>query len=296
MRNWRGPKSWSKQLTMITTIVVDDENRDTAATNVGSVLSNRGGAEVVTLSDFLLKAGVQFDADSGSLKWDQEIFHEHFQDARSRRICNRVVSIGKQTMAALDSHQHVISSNLVFSQYARLLQEFSQVWGTPGMYSPVGHLLPLNLQWRLFAARIRDISTPKFVYGFGTEKVDVSDFRQPIWKSPFDVYGWKPAEEINVPRLHPFVVDKPSGYPVILFFAGEAAAVFPLGSPHDVDDRVRERLINRTNDIKNMFGAFMGETLFFLDQDELTFAAFSHYLKTSLADKQLSDVLDRGLV
>lgn len=280
---------------MITTVIIDKQYGDTAATHIAAILSNRGGAEVVSLSDFLVEAGVNFDGNSGNLHWDQAVFHTQFPDAPARRICNRVVGISMETVTALDEHQEVLSSNLVFHSYARILQEFAQVWGVPGIYSPVGNLLPLNLQWHRFNTKISDIGTPRFVYGFGFQKVDVHDFQQPIWKSPFDLYGWKPAEELNVNRIHPFVVDRPVGDPLVLYFAGDSAEVFALGPQRDVDERTKERLIQCTGEIKNMFGAFMGEALFFADEKRLTFAAFSHYLKTSIGDTRLPEVLERGL-
>jgi hypothetical protein len=281
---------------MMNTIVVDSANGDAVAAHIAAVLSDRGGAEIVTLPEFLIGAGVWFDADNGTLIRDQGRCTERFEQTRSHRICNRVVSISDQTLVALGDQQYVSSTSLVFSHYAGLLQEFDHVWGTPGLYSPVGNLLPLNMQWRLFTERIHDIGTPRFVYGFGAEKVDVSDFHQPLWKSPFDLYTWKPAETINMPRFHPFVVDRPAGKPVILYFVGDAAEVFSLGPDYTVDGRTRAMLLKYASEIRSMFRAFIGEALFFVHEQELTFAGFSHYLKTSVENENLSKVLDQGLV
>jgi hypothetical protein len=279
---------------MITTVIVDDVFRDSAADHVSSVLSNHGGAEVVNLSAFLTEAGVKFSPDSGHLIWDKATLYERFPDARSRRICNRVVSISRGTPGALDGQQAILSPNLVFYSYAMVLKEFQHVWGLPGMYSPVGNLLPLNLQWRLFGSKIRDIETPKFAYGFGFTKLDIHDFHQPLWKSPFDLYGWK-LEEMKQNQIHPFVVDRPKGNPVFLYFVGNSADVFTLGSGREVDEATKIRLIQCASPIKDMFGAFMGEALFFADQGRLTFAAFSHYLKTSLTSASFKAVLESGL-
>jgi hypothetical protein len=279
---------------MITTVIVDDEFRDTAAAHVASVLSSRGRADVVKLSVFLTEAGVKFHRESGNLSWDKATFHGRFPDRSSHRICNRVVSISKGTPAALDGRQQILSPNLIFHSYAEVLKEFPQVWGVPGMYSPVGNLLPLTLQWRLFSSKVRDIATPRFAYGFGFVKIDIHDFRQPLWKSPFDLYGWKP-EEIKQTRIHPFVVDRPIGKPVFLYFVGGSTEVFTLGPERRIDERINARLLQCVGPIKNMFGAFMGEALFFADEDRLTFAAFSHYLKTSLTDTHFPSVLEAGL-
>lgn len=278
---------------MLTTIVVDNKYRDTAAKEVLSMLSQRGAAKLVNLSEFLTHAGVKFDEETGYLSWNKAIFSKRFPDPDLHRICNRVITISNSTSAELEGKRGVLTPNLVFYSYAKVLKQFSTVWGEPGMYSPVGNLLPLNLQWRLFASRIKEVSTPKFAYGFGFASIDTHDFRQPIWKSPFDLYGWKP-EEVDHNRIHPFVVDRPSGAPVFLYFIGASAEVFTrdIGS---VDTQTATKLLECAGPMREMFGAFMGEALFFAEGNRLTFGAFSHYLKTSLSDSRFPEVLARGL-
>jgi hypothetical protein len=183
-----------------------------------ATLANQVSAELLELSRFLTKAGIAFNRDSGYLAWDQDILAQNFPDYRSRDICNRVVSISKQTPRVLDGNTEILPPSLVLHSFALVLKQFRHVWGEPGKYSSVGDLLPLNLQWHVFKSRIIDIATPNFAYGFGFAKLDTNDFLQPIWKSPFDFYNWKPNDG-GQNEIHPFVVDRPAGYPILLYLS-----------------------------------------------------------------------------
>jgi hypothetical protein len=279
---------------MATTIVVDDGFRSSAADLILATLTSQGPAELLELSSFLTKAGVTFDRASGYLVWDEATLRQSFPDYNSRNICNRVISISKQTPRALDGNTGILPPAVVLDSFALVLRQFPHVWGKPGKYSAVGHLLPLNLQWQLFKSRVIDIATPNFAYGFGFARPDTNLFRQPIWKSPFDFYGWKPNER-EQSGIHPFVVDRPAGYPVLLYFVGESAEIFTISGREQIQGPVRMRIFDCVRALRGMFEASMGEALFFVDEDRLTFAAFSHHLKTSLADAQFQNVLASGL-
>jgi hypothetical protein len=78
---------------MDTFIVVDDHFVDTAATELATSFANEGSAMVITLSEFLKKAGVSYDAVRGELLYvaKPEVPLDKYQ------ICNRVISISDET-------------------------------------------------------------------------------------------------------------------------------------------------------------------------------------------------------
>jgi hypothetical protein len=277
---------------MSTTIVLADEVHDSAADAIAAAIGKHDRVETETLSAFLRGAGATFDECSGTLGWDERQLAWKVDSGRT--ICNRVVQIGPETSAELGDSQGVLAPNLVFAAYAELLRRFTSVLGTPGRNSPVGHMLPLNLQWHAARSHLHGIATPTFLYGLGAEHVDVGSFREPLWKSPFDIYGWDVASHQTRSALQAFVVDKPAGVPVILYFAGQRGEAFALKPEYDFPDSLAERLKSSVAGLRNAFQAFMGEALFFVDGDVITFAGFSHYLKTASKHDRFNEVLEAG--
>ncbi len=280
---------------MHTSIIIDENHNDTAAATIAGVTGEYGPSEIVTLAQFLRDAGVRFDQDTGYLDWDEDAFTRRFGDTREHAICNRVVTVSEQTASALDGHRGILTTNFVLAAYARVLAEFPRVWGGLKRY-PAGHLLPLNLQWRAFAERVHDVGTPRFAYGFGAQELDVSDFREPLWKSAFDLYTWKTAAGAARPELHPFVVDKPTGEPVVAYFVGEACDAFALRTYDEPGAEIKARLAACMAPVRDAFKPFMGECLFFVDGESIVFAAFSNHLKTSVAHERFASVVQAGMV
>ena len=273
-------------------IIVDDAHADTAAQMIASVMSKRGSFEIVRLSEFLFNSGVYFDEDSGYLR-------RQGQASKSSPevdvICNRVVKISRQTVSTMDGQRNVLNPKFVLAAYAEALAAYPRVWGGLGTY-PAGHLLPLNLQWRAVAARSRGLRTPKFFYGFGAQEVDVSGFQSPIWKSPFDVHSWQPTPGAEGPELHKFVVDRPAGDPLVMYFVGDTAEAFALKSPNEeVDSATKKRLNACVPVLRDAFQAFMGESLFFVDGESLTFAGFTPHLLTATTHSRFAATIDAGL-
>jgi hypothetical protein len=281
---------------MRSAIIVDEGAPDSAAAPIAAVLAKHGQAQTFTLAEFLNRAGVCFNTETGFLEWDPSAFDQGFEGRRPDLICNRVVKISDETLAALDGSSNVLTANFALNAYARVLAQTPNVWGSLDAY-PAGHALPLNLQWRALSGRVPDIGTPRFIYGFGAETVDVSDFREPLWKSPFDLYTWKAVDGGTRQELHAFVIDKPAGEPVVSYFVGSQSDSFKLrsGADLDADEVVLEKIRRGVEAAGDLFKAYMGECLFFVDGQDVVFAAFSQHMKTSVAHDRFLATVERSL-
>jgi hypothetical protein len=80
-----------------------------------------------------------------------------------------------------------------------------------------------------------------------------------------------------------------------LYFIGEVARVISLENVGEVDNDIAARLMQLLPQIKEVFKACMGETLLFIDHGKITFAAFSHYLKTAQSDARFKVVMNEGV-
>jgi hypothetical protein len=139
---------------------------------------------------------------------------------------------------------------------------------------------------------IPGISLPQFKYGYGPELVDASDIEAPIFKSPFDLYTWRP----NTPTekedpVDVFVVDRPRGRPLNAFFCGQHVGMKWLDEPSDVDANTRTSLTPLVLGVKDVFTAFIGETLWFVHGNEITFASFSHHAFAAQRYSELKELV-----
>lgn len=275
---------------MNVSIVVDDIHGDAAADALAKVLNKWGRARILPLTNFMFGEGFRFDRQSGFL-----IRNGPRVDARIRAnwVCNRVIQVSPGVASLFDNHAGILKPNFVLSSYVRALSERTVLGVQLGQY-PAYQALPLYAQWKLFSQEPNDLEVPRFAYGFQSVAPDTSDFRNPIWKDPFDVYAWESSGEIGKGRMHAFVVDKPSGRPAVAYFVGDASDVFMLDALDDVDNIAKERIARALTPIRTAFKTFMGESLFFIDGARVTFAAFTPYLKSSVGHRSFSLVLERG--
>ena len=264
---------------------------DAASPALIKSLEEYGSSTVITLSSLLARAGWDFDPQTGLLEQCEGSDGASFLE--NAIVCNRITRVSKTTVSRLDDCCGVLNIRLALAAYELTLQKAGFVLGGLCPY-PAGHILPLNLQWRAFAAGAKDIATPNFVYGFGSEEIDTSSFREPVWKSIFDLYTWQGDQEGARPELHKFVVDKPLGIPVMVYFVDSACSLFPLHSGDSISISASSRLRNCAKLLQSTFKWFMGEALFYLDQDKVVFAACSPLMTTSACDSSFQKVVSEG--
>jgi hypothetical protein len=273
------------------TIVVDDGHHCSAADALVTTLAAE--TELVTVSEFLKRAGTRYCDRSAFLVSDAALLDNFRRAQGDRLVINRVVDVSAATVAALDRGDGLISQMLVMSEYCRILGLLANVRGLPGLYSPAGNKLPLNLQWKLMNDAVPALATPKFFYGFGAVEAPVDDYRDPLWKSNFELYDWRRSEALQV-QLHPFVVDKPRGEPVVAYFVGDRSATFRATDFGSLSPALHDRLVTTLDAVRKTFAAEMGEVLFYASEEGPVFAAFSHYLKTAGLHPKFGEVLKSG--
>ncbi len=279
------------------TIVVDDEQPDTMATAAARLLRRHADVETIGLSSFLKSAGFSFDVLSGLLVRDPAAYAEFVAASSQVLLLNRVVEIRRPTCAAFlegtGLGPEALPARFLLAAYASLFSTMKSVLGTPGRYSAVGHLLPLDLQWHEVASRRRDIGVPRYSYSqFEARPVD---FERPIWTTPYELFNWKINASPELTSLHPFVVERPLGDPAVVYFVANEAAAFSLTEERRLTDGERGELMSLVPTLRDAFGTAMGESLCFLHEGRVTFASFSHYLYTSAQRKKFDGVLERGL-
>lgn len=172
----------------------------------------------------------------------------------------------------------------------KLINAAEQTSARTGLYGLCGDHLPLYLQWKQVKTLGLSIETPRYDYAFGVLPPATDGFTNTIYKSPFDLRAWRPNEPPER-DWHTFVVEKPAGIPVVASVINTSVLL-----SKDLDQAIEQRLHTASRSISQLFGSIFGEVLFFVDDDRLTFAAFSHVLSNIVDESNMDEVMEKELV
>ncbi len=188
--------------------------------------------------------------------------------------------MSQKTVAGFDGAKDLLQRGQVFACYETVLNECG-LSGADRHYSTMGRLLPLPTQCRLVGQAGLPVTTPRFLYDYGPMPVDASRLERPTYKSPYDLYHWRanqPEEEGDI--WDQFVVESPQGAPVLVWFLGQDHAVNALRKGEEqIAQDVSATLVAFSRRIAGLFGATLGEVLWYVNGAEIMFAAFSYFLK-----------------
>jgi hypothetical protein len=251
-------------------------------------------AEKMPLDDFLDRAGYLYDRSEGGLR---DIGQAPESPAMSRyTIVDRVTEILPETVHKMTGGLGSLSRGQISLAYQQALEKFGYDVGDRKLYSTVGKFFPLFTQWRMAKDEL-GLESPDFIYGYGPEPVDAAHFSKPVFKSPTNLYEWKPNQPPVTDIWDTFVVDVPRGDPVVSFMVGDRSDYFMAKSPDtELDKETAAFILDMTAKLLPLFSAKTGEVLWFVDDRKVTFAAFSHTLFGSARHPKLEALLSAYLV
>ena len=245
------------------------------------------GLAIVPLSDFLKASGVAYDEDSGRLT------KLSLKDGTYDRVLDRVVEISPLAIENFAGGKSSLQRGQLYSAYEELMAE-TETLSERRQYTGLGKLVPLPTQWFIIAKNLPHVATPSFRYGYGPEVIDAEGLREPIHKSPFDLYTWKPNERAEGFIWDDFIVSRPAGRPFLAYRLNERVIIEALDSG-EIDPGSCSDLANLTGEALDLFSANIGEVLWFLDGDRPVFAAFSHFLAGAAKSPQFENEARRYL-
>jgi hypothetical protein len=228
------------------------------------------GLAIVQLSDFLKASGVAYDENSGRL------IKLSLDDKPHDRVLDRVVEISPLAIENFAGGKNSLQRGQLFSAYDELIAK-TETLSEGRQYTDLGKLVPLPTQWFIIAKNLPNVATPTFRYGYGPEVIDAEGLREPIHKSPFDLYTWKPNERTEGFIWDDFIVSRPSGRPFLAYRLNDNVIVEALDGG-ETDSGSCDVLAKLTVEALELFSAEIGEVLWFLDEGRSVFAAFSHFL------------------
>lgn len=245
------------------------------------------GLAIVQLSDFLKASGVAYDEDSGRLT------KLSLKDGTHDRVLDRVVEISPLAIENFAGGKSSLQRGQLYSAYEELMAE-TETLSERRQYTGLGKLVPLPTQWFIIAKNLPHVATPSFRYGYGPEVIDAEGLREPIHKSPFDLYTWKPNERAEGFIWDDFIVSRPAGRPFLAYRLNERVIIEALDGG-EIDPGSCSDIANLTVEALDLFSANIGEVLWFLDGDRPVFAAFSHFLAGAAKSPQFENEARRYL-
>lgn len=286
-------------------LVHDDSGLDP----VSSLLRTRPqtDVEVVPLSAFLRRMGVQFDPAGGRLFRGPSA--GELAPVTASRIIDRVSEVSLQTAQALavgdapeaqpapaPAPAPAPTTSQVQQAYEQLVRDAAQL-PPERQYSTLGRMLPLTNQWYAVREALPHLAIPVFKSGYGPEPVEDTGIERPIWKSPFDFYAWQPNAKPEGPIWDALVVGRPEGSPVLVYGPPDQLVTAVLGpsSPETraILDAVHDQLVQDSALILRLFGFAIGEVLWFVSPSARVFAACSPLLYGCARQPDFEAVVDR---
>jgi hypothetical protein len=264
---------------MSTVLVLDDAVGDPLA----DVLMRfpLDGLSIAQLSDFLKSNGVAYDEPTGRL-----VSHAN-SVAGPDRVIDRVVEISPLAIENLSGAKSSLQRGQVYAAYEELMAT-TETPDEGRQYTGLGKLVPLPTQWFIIAENLPHVATPSFRYGYGPEVINADGLHEPIHKSPFDLYTWKPNERVEGFIWDDFIVSRPAGRPFLTYKLNDNVKIDALdgGGASPAHDDLLMRL---TVDVLDLFSARIGEILWFIEDDRPVFAAFSHFLAGAAKSSDFED-------
>lgn len=225
---------------------------------------------LTTLEEFLERKSCRYDPKTGSLVFEENVQFD------VNMVMDRVIEVSNKSLENIDNNDNVISKGQVYQAYTKLLELNTD---DNCQYSTAGYLLPLNSQWQIIKANGIPVDTPNYLHGYGPEIIDISSLKHPIFKSPFDYYRWKPNDRPEGLAIDEFVVEKPAGVPVLSYFLGDQISdPVVLNSAENISSESSLKIAKISLKIKELFLFEVGEILWYVDADNITFAALSPFL------------------
>ena len=170
--------------------------------------------------------------------------------------------------------------------FRQLIDSAERSSARTGLYGLCGDYLPLYLQWKQVRALDLSLETPRYDYAFGVLPPATDGFANTVYKSPFDLRAWRPNEPPEH-NWHTFVVEKPAGLPVVATVVNKTVLL-----NQELDQEREQRLRTASYAISRLFGSVFGEILYFVDDDKITFAVFSHVTSDSVEESILDEVME----
>lgn len=272
------------------------------------LLFSRSNCDCV--ADTIIQMGVHDTIDIDPLHEDVAV--EHHPDEGVTRLAEK--SAINERLRAFDYSHTLINRAYISNQIgfpegqnprecrllltetlSRFIEQFPHRSARVGLHSLVGDAMPLYLQWKTLRDDKLPVATPSYHYAFSSQPPLADAFTAPIYKNPFDLDCWRSNSPPDS-HWHTFVVDRPAGRPICTFIFDEICRTFcPTGQQLDLSRSSQKSLQDITRRAAQLFGSAIAEILFFVDDEAITFAAFSSVPKTASQQLEFPNWVEDGL-
>lgn len=260
-------------------LVISDDGRDDRISELfGSDVSlGSFDVRVCTLSNFLKERGFRLKRNPFGISMlvrDASVYNED-----KLIVLSRVIGITDTTIDALSEGSARLQRGQVLWALNLALNGYKNKLSKSGLYSTVGSVLPLPTQYALIKKFQIPANVPKFsCLAFFEALPSEMQGRDLIVKSPFDFYHWKPG--IYNGGVDKVVLTRPAGIPVVTYIMGDRCWNVSLGSAILPEGEVLDEMSGMARRVRQIFGGFMLEILWFVYDKSVTYACSSHLCRS----------------
>lgn len=258
------------------------DSGDAVSMSLSRLIGQGNDLAAIDVADLVRKAHSRIAPDGSSgLIFDDMDWQRAISQAK---ICINRALINNKTLTYSEENARILQTDL--EAYLRFyINRMPKASARAGMYGLCGDHLPLYMQWQRVKERLPDCLVPRYHYAFGSAAPNIDGFTAPIYKSVYDFRAWKQNAAPEIP-WHVFVVDRPTGQPLIAAIVGDRVFFSAL-----VEKRLQQQLDAYSVVIARAFGSEFGEILYFVDGDRICFAAHSHVIKCNIPDNDLDEAV-----
>ena len=220
----------------------------------------------LSVEEFLSSVEVMDEISEGIPKISWTLKNGVVVNNRDWIIINRVLSISEDFFRNFVPEDRAYALAEVRAYFQFSLTAFESITERPGSHGLSGNRFSLPQQWSMVEDTIPALSIPQYEMGL------LSDQENTVNSSIYNYYLWRPGYK----KETCFGFIKPKGVPILGSFFGTTAFTTPLDSQERVNSAVGDRLEGYICDLKRLFEFWIGECLFFVDGQTITFGMISN--------------------
>ncbi len=217
----------------------------------------------------------EFDSKKTKIRWyisDKE----KVTNSNKTFVVNRLFNFSDELFNEFSSQDKEYAKSEFWAYLVFSLNSFKNITENPGIGALAGQCLSLPQQWDLIEKNETDVSTPDFYCG--PEELLIEEFKNNcIFTNPYNFYTWKVNEPKKSEEDNVFAIKKPKGHPVLAFNVGKKVYLYDQEhQKKEFSDKTKEKIKFMSKKIHKIFNYFISEILFFVDDENITFAMISN--------------------
>lgn len=212
----------------------------------------------------------EFDGFNIKIEWHLESGIQ-ISNSSDFYLVNRVLSVPESLVQDFAEEDRNYSLTEFRAYLAFALEAFPCSFSKPGAFGLSGNLFSLPRQWEMIKKTDLSLKVPNYYLGnmcFCPLNGEI------VYSNPSNFYYWKVGS--NIENQTSFAFEKPKGIPIIACAIGSDVEVFSYDSHHNLSLEDSILIKKQMLKLSLLFEYPIAESLFFLNNEEISFGMISN--------------------